>query len=189
MAVVPTMPILGPLVKPVCEGDSGPEAHAVAERAYPTLRKSALGAGVEAVPQEDAQGILKKALGATASEDGLAMAHVASMAALATNRCTFERDERGQRQREAQEDERSLVSADSQSARGRGQYQREIQEKECGLQRHNRRSQHQQSGQTWPDGSSSRLRPANCEDLANGDQRSDDFSRLSEHNRGQMGYS
>merc|ERR1719409_34851 len=87
-AVLPVMGQLEPLVKGAVERISDPEARAVAERAYKTLKKSAEGAESKAATQAAAVAALKGALGdkaPTEAADVTEMQYVASLAAMAAN--------------------------------------------------------------------------------------------------------
>jgi elongation factor 3 len=91
--ILPVMPIMEPLVVAAVEKIANPEARGVAEKALKTLRKAAEGAVPKRIKLEEAQTILKKALGdkAEAGEAFEAVAtHVASCAATATNMNAFE---------------------------------------------------------------------------------------------------
>merc|ERR1711865_922838 len=88
--VLPLMPRLEPLVKAATEKISDPEARNMAERAYKTLKKAAGEGAADTVVVEpaDAAKILLEALGADANE--VITAHVACMAAAATNLRMFD---------------------------------------------------------------------------------------------------
>merc|ERR1711865_925615 len=88
--VLPLMPRLEPLVKAATEKISDPEARNMAERAYKTLKKAAGEGAADMVVVEpaDAAKILLEALGADANE--VITAHVACMAAAATNMKLFD---------------------------------------------------------------------------------------------------
>merc|ERR1711865_1150360 len=88
--VLPLMPRLEPLVKAATEKISDPEARNMAERAYKTLKKAAGEGAADTVVVEpaDAAKILLEALGADANE--VITAHVACMAAAATNMKLFD---------------------------------------------------------------------------------------------------
>jgi elongation factor 3 len=88
--VLPLMPRLEPLVKAACEKISDPEARGMAERAYATLQKAA-GKGAEEIKTVEAAAVapvLLEALGAEANE--VITAHVAGLAAAATNCRNFD---------------------------------------------------------------------------------------------------
>ena len=88
--VLPLMPRLEPLVKAATEKISDPEARAMAERAYATLQKAA-GKGAEDVKTVEAAAVvpvLLEALGAEAND--IVTAHVAGLAAAATNLRNFD---------------------------------------------------------------------------------------------------
>ena len=88
--MLPLMPRLQPLVKFATNKISDPEARGMAERAYATLQKAA-GKGAEEVKTVDAAAvvsILKEALGADAND--VITAHVAGLAAAATNLRNFD---------------------------------------------------------------------------------------------------
>merc|ERR1719409_1661587 len=87
-AVLPVMGQLEPLVKGAVERISDPEARAVAERAYKTLKKAAEGAESKAATQAAAVAAIKGALGdnaPTEAADVTEMQYVASLAAMAAN--------------------------------------------------------------------------------------------------------
>merc|ERR1711865_324109 len=88
--VLPLMPRLAPLVKAATEKISDPEARAMSERAYKTLLKAAGEGAADVVVVEPAAAskILLEALGAEANE--VITAHVACMAAAATNMKLFD---------------------------------------------------------------------------------------------------
>jgi len=88
--VLPLMPRLEPLVKAACEKISDPEARGMAERAYSTLQKAA-GKGAEEVKTVEAAEVAKillEALGGDAND--VVTAHVAGLAAAATNLRMFD---------------------------------------------------------------------------------------------------
>jgi len=88
--VLPLMPRLAPLVKAATEKISDPEARAMSERAYKTLMKAAGegAADIVIVEQADAAKIILETLGADANE--VITAHVAGMAAAASNMKLFD---------------------------------------------------------------------------------------------------
>jgi elongation factor 3 len=88
--VLPLMPRLEPLVKAATEKISDPEARGMAERAYNTLQKAG-GKGAEEVKTVEAADVAKtllSTLGADANE--VVTAHVAGLAAAATNLRIFD---------------------------------------------------------------------------------------------------
>jgi len=94
-AVVPVMPRLEPLVKAATEKIADPEARSMAEKALKTLQKAGEGAEVKNVTPAEALATLKEALGDKASGDAAfdaVAAHVAALAATATNMRSFDAD-------------------------------------------------------------------------------------------------
>jgi len=90
--VLPLMPRLEPLVKAATEKISDPEARGMAERAYATLKKAA-GQGAEELQTVEVAAVAKtllEELGAEANE--VVTAHVAGLAAAATNCRIFDAD-------------------------------------------------------------------------------------------------
>jgi len=87
--VLPLMPRLEPLVKSATEKISDPEARGMADRAYNTLKKAAGDAVLQRVTQEEALKIIKELLAGKSCDDEEA-AHVAALAACATNMRSFD---------------------------------------------------------------------------------------------------
>jgi len=89
--VLPLMPRLEPLVKAATEKISDPDARGMAEKAHKTLQKAAGDAVLQRVTAEDALKQLKEVLGDKSVDDEEA-AHIAALAACATNMRVFEAD-------------------------------------------------------------------------------------------------
>jgi len=87
--VLPLMPRLEPLVKNATEKISDPEARGMADKAYKTLQKAAGESVLQRVTAEEALKHLKELLG-DKSFDETEAAHVAALAACATNMRSFD---------------------------------------------------------------------------------------------------
>jgi elongation factor 3 len=89
-AVLPVMSLLEPLVKAAVEQISDPEARAVAERAYKTLKKSAEGAESKVVTKSEASAAIKAVLGDSPDSDDVTLDYVSSLASMAANMRRFD---------------------------------------------------------------------------------------------------
>jgi len=87
--VLPLMPRLEPLVKNATEKISDPEARGMADKAYKTLQRAAGESVLQKVTAQDALNNLKELLGDKSFDENEA-AHVAALAACATNMRSFD---------------------------------------------------------------------------------------------------